>query len=330
MSKRTLDGQKASLPRFGLANANFVTDRLAVGGDLSPNFVTAQDQLTELVKNGITHLVDLRSEWSDQYLVQQWAPGMQYLHHPVDDAGQRIPAQWFAELVDWVRPVLAGRRNRIYVHCHMGVNRAPSAVFAILLSQGMDLRIALDRIRAARPVAVIDYARDALEWHLAATGADARSRRNARRRLARWRGSNRIDQFAVIRAIRDTQTPPNRWILRLDAEQAREISQLVGATSDTAIEVEVSGQVAALSQFDEVILATDRVLIGRSMVIGPVTNEANSHFLPLFIDTLGIPVPVRYPLRLGSWARGRGPSLRLLTDEEYAGFKLDVAGRQLT
>jgi hypothetical protein len=104
---------------------------------------------------------------------------VRYLQHRVADAGQRIGPDWFEDLAVWVSAALDDPDAKVLVHCHMGVNRAPSAVLALLLSQGVGLRPALDAIRKVRPVAVIDYARSALDWHLARTGADARMRRNA-------------------------------------------------------------------------------------------------------------------------------------------------------
>ena len=50
-------------------------------------------------------------------------------------------------------------------HCHMGINRGPSMGFAILLALGWDAEEALDAIHAARPIAFIAYAEDALRWH---------------------------------------------------------------------------------------------------------------------------------------------------------------------
>ena len=129
---------------FSLANASFVTERLAVGGDLSPNFGLAKRQLDELVAAGITHIADLREEWSDETLVKTWEPQLKYLHHRVADAGQEIGGAWFDALADWVDAALAEPGSKVLVHCHMGVNRAPSAVLALMLNRGIGLRPALD------------------------------------------------------------------------------------------------------------------------------------------------------------------------------------------
>lgn len=313
------------LPSLRLANADFVTDRIAVGGDLSPNFRRARAQLDELVAAGITHIADLRSEWTDEALVAEWAPQLAYLHHPVADAGQVIDAEWFSGLVEWATAALADPDARLLVHCHMGVNRAPSAALALLLAQGMDLRSSLDAIRARRPVAIIDYARSALDWHLAASGANAKARRNARRRLGRWRGANQLDMVTVIRAIRDTETPPNRWLLRLEADLLAELVELRAGLADAAIGLVVESDPEELSQLDQVLLATADGLVGRALVVGPVQHTSGHRVLPLLVESLVDPVSVKLPLRYASWRRGAGPNLRLLPEDDYR--KLAPTGR---
>ncbi len=239
-----------------MANAAFVSERLAVGGDLSPNFGLARRQLEELVAAGITHIADLREEWSDETLVKTWAPQVHYLHHRVADAGQAIGGVWFEELADWVDAALTVPGSKVLVHCHMGVNRAPSAVLALLLHGGMGLRPALDAIRTARPVAVIDYARSALDWHLDRTAADARVRRNARRTLDRWRRANHLDAIAVIRAIRDTEHPGNRWFVRLGPGDPDALADVLEPDGNVAVALAVDLDPEVLGQLDEVLFLT--------------------------------------------------------------------------
>ena len=52
----------------------------------------------------------------------------------------------------------------VLVHCHMGVNRGPSMAYAILLALGWDAVEALNAISAARPIAGVIYAGNALSW----------------------------------------------------------------------------------------------------------------------------------------------------------------------
>ena len=186
-----------------IANAHFVTDRLLIGGDLDAwDGELAVRQLLELRELGVTHVLDVRVEWSDQELVARLAPEVSYLHLGIDDAGQRVPDAWFERIAEWALDALEDPDARVLAHCHMGINRGPSAGFAILLAAGWEVGDALEAIRAARPFAFTDYAEDALRWHHRRTGASADARRRDREVLAAWRASNQLDMDAVIRLKR--------------------------------------------------------------------------------------------------------------------------------
>lgn len=194
-----------TLPRLQLANAHFVTGQLVVGGDLAPRDLRALQQLAELADAGVTHIVDVRLEHSDEALVAAYAAEcgseIGYLHHGVDDRGQRIPAEWFERGVQFaLRAISAG--GIVLAHCHMGINRGPSLGFAVLLAQGWDPVEALSAIRGARPIAYIDYADDALAWHHERSGSTSEALRVDLGRVAAWRRENRLDVGAVIRGIR--------------------------------------------------------------------------------------------------------------------------------
>ncbi|MCA0296126.1 MAG: dual specificity protein phosphatase family protein [Actinobacteria bacterium] len=305
------------LPRLEAANADFVTDRLAFGGDLSTNFAQARRQLDELRNSGITHIVDLREEWSDESLVATWAPEVHYLHHRVADAGQRIGPEWFSDLVAWVADALDDPDAKVLVHCHMGVNRAPSAMLALLLAEGRGLRPSLDAIRAARPVAVIDYAGSALEWYLAGTGADARTRRNARRTLTRWRTANHLDVVQVIRAIRTTEQAGNRWLVRLGPLDPDALAAVLAESGDVAVGLSMDVDPDELSQLDEVLLVTSDGLVGRALVVGPIQPaEPHALLLPVLVTNLFEAVPIDLPGALADWLASAGPNPRLLDDHD--------------
>lgn len=188
---------------FRIVDAQFVTGQLAVGADLdTDNPSRAQAQLDELAHTGITHIVDVRIEWNDELFVRSHAPAIQYLHHGVDDAGQRIPGTWFERLTTWSLAALDEPDAKLYVHCHMGVNRGPSAAFAILLAQGWEPLPALNAIRGVRPTAFIAYAENALAWHQRRNRLPKTMRREQRVALAGWRRGNDLDLEAVIRAVR--------------------------------------------------------------------------------------------------------------------------------
>ena len=61
---------------------------------------------------------------------------------------------------------------------------------------------ALDAIRAARPIAWVAYADDALRWHHDRHGSSDRLARDLDR-VARWRQENELDLMEVIRAKRE-------------------------------------------------------------------------------------------------------------------------------
>ena len=195
-----------TLPRLTVANADFVTPRLAVGGDLDYwDTDNANRQLAELVDAGITHIVDARFETSDEDFVAEFAPHLAYLHHGMDDAGQLVPGRWFDVGVGFVLDALEDPDAVVLTHCHMGINRGPSLGYAVLLALGWDPIDALDAIRSARPIAAIGYAEDALAWHHDRIDASTCTRRENRRRMAGWRRANDIDVETIIRKIRDTE-----------------------------------------------------------------------------------------------------------------------------
>ncbi|MGH8991304.1 MAG: dual specificity protein phosphatase family protein [Acidimicrobiia bacterium] len=186
-----------------MPNFDFVTERLATGGDLHWREDRALADLAGLVAAGITHIVDCRMEWNDEALVARHAPGVAYLHADVDDIGGRQPDWFFDRGVAFALDALAADpAAKVLVHCHMGINRGPSLAYAVLLAQDIDPVDALDAIRAARPIAAVGYAEDALAWHHRRRGTDEFTRRADRRRLRAWRAADTLDVAATIRGIR--------------------------------------------------------------------------------------------------------------------------------
>lgn len=185
-----------------MANLHFITDRLATGGDLPWQEDEAVAALEEWRQLGITHVVDNRVEWSDEELVARLAPEVRYLHNGVDDHGDRQADEWFDRGVGWVRQAMEEPSARVLVHCHMGINRGPSLAYAALLDAGWDPVEAIDTLRAARPIAHVLYAEDALDWHHRRTGADEGTRVDDRRRLRAWRDEHPLDVVRIIRSIR--------------------------------------------------------------------------------------------------------------------------------
>lgn len=186
-----------------IADASFVTSQLLTGGDLDiEDNRRAEAQLAELVARGLTHIVDVRIEWTDEYFVSQAAPGVRYLHLGIDDAGQQVPDEFFDRGVGFVRDALTEPESLVLAHCHMGINRGPSLAYAVLLDAGVGPVEALDQILAVRPIAYIAYAEDALRWHHRRTGASAATRTEEVAAIDAWRLNRRLDLAEVIRRIR--------------------------------------------------------------------------------------------------------------------------------
>ena len=155
---------------------NDVNDWLSVGGDLDlAKDVTGHDYVTtisQLRAHGVTHVIDLRIEWEDK---AEWVagglPAANYLHLPIDDRWGYVPPEdWYAGIFDFVQQFWldSAEGDRLYVHCHMGINRAPSAAMLALLAVDplMHPMDAFMRIRKARSVAGLVYAEAVGIWHL--------------------------------------------------------------------------------------------------------------------------------------------------------------------
>lgn len=180
-----------------------VTDRIAVCGDLPPDDEAAAKQLRAWQDAGITAIVDVREEWSDEDRVADLAPELRYVWLGTHDAGGNQEDAWFDGGVDAVLAILAADpAARVVIHCHMGINRAPSLAFAVLLALGFEAIHALETIRAGRPIAAILYAESAVDWWLRREGVARRQIRQTRIRVRNWLLENSADVHWVIRRIR--------------------------------------------------------------------------------------------------------------------------------
>ena len=118
----------------------------------------------ELLARGVTHVLDLRSEWEDRcHWLDAGLGSGNYCHAPIIDLWGYIPPEdWFCAVEDFVADFWSGavEDDRLYVHCHMGVNRGPSAAMLALLTVDADLEpwAAFQQIREARPAAGLVYA----------------------------------------------------------------------------------------------------------------------------------------------------------------------------
>jgi protein-tyrosine phosphatase len=190
-----------------MANISLITDQLATGGDLPLHLGsdTMRAHLSEIQAAGVTHIIDNRIEWSDQQFVDAHAPELQYLHNGQDDIGQRMPDSWFERGVGFALHAMGEPGTMVLAHCHMGINRGPSMAYAILLAQGWQPVEALAAIRAARPIAAIGYAGDALSWWHRTSGTPAATAARQRAEVTRWVDANPLDVVRIIRQVRATE-----------------------------------------------------------------------------------------------------------------------------
>ena len=118
-----------------------VTPQLSVGG----SFTSAQ--IPDLLRRGITAVVDCRSERSDD-AERLAAAGIQF--HRLQTIDKYAPD--YAALraaTDWVSEHMA-HGGHVYIHCEHGVGRAPLLTSATLVAQGYSAAEALRIVRRAR------------------------------------------------------------------------------------------------------------------------------------------------------------------------------------
>ncbi len=182
-----------------------VTDWLVISGDLPPSKADAKLKLDEWIAAGVTDIVDVRGEWSDEELVKDLAPSVRYHYLGTHDDGTSQDKQWFDDGIAALHDALEHDDAVVMVHCHMGVNRGPSMALAFLIDQGWDPIEALDAIRNARPIAGIIYARDAVEASAATLTAKGHNIEDLHKRIERWFERNHIDVGTIIRWIRRSE-----------------------------------------------------------------------------------------------------------------------------
>jgi protein-tyrosine phosphatase len=127
----------------------WITGRLALGGGIW----NAQN-MAEVARAGITHIVDMQIEFDDTELAEPH--GIEVLWNPTDDDFQSKPAELFQRGVDFAARALEVESNRVLIHCAAGVHRAAMMMLAVLGSQGWETEEAMRMIVARRPV--VDFA----------------------------------------------------------------------------------------------------------------------------------------------------------------------------
>ncbi len=139
-----------------MADFNMITDRVATGAAL-----VGPADVKQILEAGLNVVVDARDDFDDGPLFAGNA-GVHYLWNPTPDDKMLKPVEYWKRTLDFVMPLLAVPRMKVYLHCSAGVNRGPSNAFCVLVAQGLDPKLADSLIRQARPKVELAYEGDAL------------------------------------------------------------------------------------------------------------------------------------------------------------------------
>jgi protein-tyrosine phosphatase len=127
----------------------WVTDRIAVGGG-----IWSDDKMIEVVRAGVTHIIDMQIEWDDTKLAAPY--GVKVLWNPTDDDFRHKPPELFRRGVEFALAALDDAESKVFIHCAAGVHRAPMMALAVLRTLGFRLQDAMDMIQSRRQV--VDFA----------------------------------------------------------------------------------------------------------------------------------------------------------------------------
>lgn len=103
----------------------------------------------QLRDDGVTHVLDLRSEQSDDPELMRRL-GLAWMNVPIDDRVAPTDAQ-LAEISAWLES--APDQPVVYVHCEGGLGRSPTIAIALLMQRGFSRAEAHRFMLAARSVA---------------------------------------------------------------------------------------------------------------------------------------------------------------------------------
>jgi protein tyrosine phosphatase (PTP) superfamily phosphohydrolase (DUF442 family) len=122
-------------------NMSWVTRELAVGGRVRTEDIPA------LARSGVTHVVDTRSEYSDdpRALARE---NIELLHLPTPDT-YPLTIEQLQEGAAWVQERIE-HGGRVLIHCEHGVGRSVLLTCAVLVYGGMSSHNALDLVEEKR------------------------------------------------------------------------------------------------------------------------------------------------------------------------------------
>jgi len=108
----------------------------------------------EVVRAGITHIIDMQIEWDDTRMAQPY--GIKVMWNPTDDDFRPKPPELFQRGVQFALEALDDAESRVFIHCAAGVHRAPMMALAVLRAMGFRLQDAINMIESRRQV--VDFA----------------------------------------------------------------------------------------------------------------------------------------------------------------------------
>ena len=137
-------GSSASRRPASADRVDRVAPWLYLGAALSAN------RYSELPALGVTHVLDLREEGSDDpELIERL--GMRWHRIEIPDREPPTDEQLEA-ILDWLdREADSSVDQAVYVHCHAGLTRTPTIAIALLMQQQLSLAEARRLVFAARP-----------------------------------------------------------------------------------------------------------------------------------------------------------------------------------
>jgi protein-tyrosine phosphatase len=98
---------------------------------------------------GVTHVVDLRAEDSDDRDLMARL-GLRWRRLPIPDRAAPAPEQ-VDELLAWLSDGRAEEEPVVYLHCHAGFGRTPTMAIALLMHRDIPLADAHRQVVMARP-----------------------------------------------------------------------------------------------------------------------------------------------------------------------------------
>jgi len=113
----------------------------------------------ELAADGVTHVLDLRDEASDDPALMR-SLGLSWRQVPIVDRAAPTRAQ-LDEINAWL-DATGDRQPVVYVHCEGGLGRSPTIAMALLMRRGFTRAEAHRLVTGVRSVAAPTEAQD--EW----------------------------------------------------------------------------------------------------------------------------------------------------------------------